>query len=410
MRTQPSDADLTRGIALVCGHDGMIRSILHDDLCLNGVDACGRQLSTIVDASITDKVTSFLAEAIARGAAFDWELSVNVDGVTQVVHFAAATTPPDALVVVGATSRSGMMHFYDELMRVNNEQANALRQAVKARTSERPDDRDAEVYEQLTQLNNELATVQREVTKKNIALERANVLKNQFLGMAAHDLRNPIGAIRSFATLLLDDDMTLTVEQRHTFLERIRASSEFMLALINDLLDLSAIEAGQLRVDARELDIARVVRDNVNLNAILASEKAIDIELEIAPDVPVIVADALKLEQILNNLMSNAVKFSARETVVRVTVRREDEGVLIAVSDQGPGIAAAEITEIFKPFQRGSPRGTAGERSTGLGLAIVKRIIDAHGGRLTCESEVGRGTTFRAWLPLARPASAYRFR
>ena len=406
MSAPPSDVHLHRGIALVCGHDGVIRSILHDDLCLNGADARGRQLSTIVAATSIDKATSFLAEAITRGAAFDWELSVIVDGVTQVVHFAAAMTPPDSVIVVGATSRSGVMHFYDELMRVNNEQANALRRAIKLRTSERPNDRDAEVYEQLMQLNNELATVQREVTKKNIALERANALKNQFLGMAAHDLRNPIGAIRSYATLLLDDEMVLTPEQRHTFLERIRASSEFMLALINDLLDLSAIEAGQLRVDARELDLTQLVRDNVNLNAILASEKAINIELEIASDLPVILADALKIEQILNNLMSNAVKFSAPKTVVRVTVRREGDGVVIAISDQGPGIAAAEIDEIFKPFQRASARGTAGERSTGLGLAIVKRIIDAHDGRLTCESEVGHGTTFRAWLPMPAPASA----
>ena len=234
MSNTAPDIELTRGIALVCGHDGVIRSVLHDDLCLNGANACGRQLSTIVDASNTDKATSFLAEAVARGAAFDWELSVNVDGATQVVHFAAATTPPDGVLVVGATSRSGVMHFYDELMRVNNEQANALRRAIKLYAIERPADRDAGVYEELTQLNNELATVQREVTKKNIALERANALKNQFLGMAAHDLRNPIGAIRSYAMLLLDDEMSLTPEQRRKFLDRIRESSEFMLALIND--------------------------------------------------------------------------------------------------------------------------------------------------------------------------------
>jgi signal transduction histidine kinase len=268
-----------------------------------------------------------------------------------------------------------------------------------------PDVRDDDVYSRLMRLNNELANVQRELARKNAELERANQLKNQFLGMAAHDLRNPIGAIRSFSTLLLDDTVPLAAEQRRDFLRRIRESSEFMLALINDLLDLSAIESGQLRMESTDVDIARLVRDGVDVNRMFAEEKHIQIVLEAAPDVPHIIGDPQKIEQILSNLLSNAVKFSRQGAVVRVNLRPQDDGVLLTVADEGPGIPAEEIADMFKPFRRGAQRGTAGERSTGLGLAIVKRGVDGHGGRVSCQSEVGRGTTFSVWLPLAGPPS-----
>jgi signal transduction histidine kinase len=399
-----TDQELPRGMALVCGRDGVVQNVLRDDLGVLG-DVVGQRLTRIVDKSSLEKTQRFLAEAVTAGAAFDWELGVPSDGGVRILHFAAASAEGDTLVVVGAPSRSAVVRYYDALMRVNNEQANALRAALKLRASDAARDRDADVYEKMMHLNSELATLQRELAKKNVELERANQLKDQFLGMAAHDLRNPIGAIRSFSMLLLDADFPLSPERQRDLLRRIKGSSEFMLALINDLLDLSAIESGQVRIDARDVDIARLVRENVELNRVLAKDKQIDIRVEIAPDVPHIIADAFKIEQVLNNLLSNAVKFSSPGTVVRVGVRAEDRGVWLAVADEGPGIPAGELATLFRPFQRATPRATAGERSTGLGLAIVKRIVDRHGGRLSSDSEVGRGTTFSVWLPEGRPPS-----
>jgi signal transduction histidine kinase len=118
--------------------------------------------------------------------------------------------------------------------------------------------------------------------------------------------------------------------------------------------------------------------------------------------VPAVVGDARKIEQVLQNILGNAVKFSPFHTTVRVAVRAEGEGALVVVADEGPGIPPDELVGIFKPFHRGTPRGTAGERSTGLGLAIAKRVMDGHGGRLWCESVVGEGSTFYAWLPARR--------
>ena len=402
-----SDRDVPRGVALLCGRDGVVRTVLRDDLGVPD-DIVGQRLTQLVDRSSHEKAQRFLAEVVSTGAAFDWELGMQRDGGIGLLHFAAAATEDDTLVVVAAPSRSAVARYYDELMRVNNEQTNALRAALKPRIPDDVRDRDADVYEKMMRLNSELANAQRELTKKNLELERVNRLKNQFLGMAAHDLRNPIGAIRSFSNLLLDPDFPVTPERQRDFLERIRGSAEFMLALINDILDLSAIEAGQLRMDAREINIARLVRDNVELNRMLAAEKEITITLTIDPDVPRIVADARKVEQILNNLLSNAVKYSARGTTVRVDVRAEGDGVLIVVADEGQGIPAGELATILRPFQRGTPKGTAGEKSTGLGLAIVKRLVDGHGGRLSYESEVGRGTTFSVWLPREGPISVTR--
>ena len=260
-------------------------------------------------------------------------------------------------------------------------------------------DRRPDLYEEMTRLNSELGILQRELAKRNLELERANELKNQFLGMAAHDLRNPIAAIRSFAVLLLDSEFPVGPEQERDFLRRIKASSEFMLALINDLLDLSAIESGRVRIRAREVDVGALTRDNVEMNRALARDKRVEIDLVVDGDGPRIIADSGKIEQILNNLIGNAVKFSAPGSAVRIAVSADHGGVTLRVTDHGPGIPAAELATIFKPFERGTSRGTAGERSTGLGLAIVKRLVDGHGGRIECESEVGRGTTFSVWLP-----------
>ena len=397
-----SETELIRGIAVVCGHDGIVRSVLSDEIGLTVGNPVGRRLAELVDESSSDKATHFLASAVATGAAFDWELGIRSGRTLTLYHFAAAATSPDEVTVVAASTRTAVLRYYDELMRINNEQANALRSALKIRSSDAPS-QDVEVYDRMMQLNNELSTVQRELTRKNLELQRSNRFKNQFVGMAAHDLRSPIGAIRSFSSLLLDDEIPVPPAQAREFLERIHTSSEFMLALINDLLDISTIESGHLILDAKEIDCVSIVRSNVELHRLLAEEKRISMTLEIRGVVPKITADARKLEQVLQNLLGNAVKFSSFDTTVFVTVSPHDDGVLIVVADEGPGISEEEIRDLFKPFQRATPRGTAGERSTGLGLAIAKRVVDGHGGRLWCESIIGKGSTFSAWLPAMPP-------
>jgi signal transduction histidine kinase len=255
----------------------------------------------------------------------------------------------------------------------------------------------------LQRQRDELDRLHAELSERNEELQALDEQKNQFLGMAAHDLRNPLGVIGSYSTLLLDDDVPLSDEKRRRFLGTIQASSQFMLTLINDLLDISAIESGRLELRTERTDLGPLLRYNISLNETLAAEKEIAIDLEVEEDLPAVPLDAEKFEQVLNNLLSNAVKFSHPGSRIQVRASREGDLITICVADQGQGIPAEEQVKLFRPFGRTSVRSTSGEKSTGLGLAIVKRIVEGHGGHIAVESEVGHGTTFRVCLPAPPP-------
>ena len=184
-------------------------------------------------------------------------------------------------------------------------------------------------------------------------------------------------------------------------IERIEASSVFMLRLVNDLLDLSRIEAGALELELRPTDLAELVGNNVVLNRMLAEQRGITLDLAADAGMPRALVDRGKLEQVLNNLVSNALKYSESGTCVSVAVGFDAEGFTLAVADQGQGIPADERDRLFEPFSTTSVQAAVGEKCTGLGLAIVRRIVDGHGGSIAVDSEVGVGSTFTVRLPPA---------
>ncbi len=240
-----------------------------------------------------------------------------------------------------------------------------------------------------------------ELAAKNAELLQLNEFKNQMLGMAAHDLRNPLAVIHTASGFLVDESSrNLSEEKRADFLRRIHANSEFMVKLIDDLLDVARIESGKLELELEPTDLCQLIDDSLGINRVLAEQK--NIRLEFAPDcvVPALPLDRNKLAQVINNLVTNALKFSQSGTVVRVTATRDNGRVVVAVADQGQGIPADELSKLFRPFGKTSVRSTAGEKSTGLGLAISRRIVEAHGGQIWAESEVGRGSVFRFSLPV----------
>ncbi len=239
-----------------------------------------------------------------------------------------------------------------------------------------------------------------ELAKKNAQLAKLNELKNQFLGMAAHDLRNPLTVIITCAEIMLEEGgVNLPEERKREFIQRMKANAEFMINLINDLLDFTRIEAGQLELNAEPLVLAELVRASVAENRLLGAQKGIEVELRDENGSGKVVADRQRLAQVMNNLISNAFKFSQPGTRVTVVIKERDGGFLVAVRDQGQGIAPEEMGKLFRPFQKTSTRSTAGERSTGLGLAICRQIVEAHGGKIWAESEIGKGSTFSFWLP-----------
>lgn len=227
-------------------------------------------------------------------------------------------------------------------------------------------------------------------------LAELNDQKNKFLGMAAHDLRNPLTTIRGMSDMLLE--MELDEETRQSFLKTISTVSNEMFNLINDLLDVSVIESGKFDLQLVATDISVLAKNRINLIMLSADQKGIDLTVDLG-DVPRIMIDPNRIGQVIDNLLTNALKFSNSGTKVSLSTRLTDGKVVIAVTDQGQGIADEEQGQLFGSFQKLSARPTADERSTGLGLSIVKKIVEAHEGQISVRSKVGIGSTFSVSLP-----------
>jgi two-component system, OmpR family, sensor kinase len=396
----PNNED--RGIVLLCDGDGNVRRVVRDDLGLSVRVYAGSHVNDLVDLGVREKISGFWEELRTHEAAYNWEITVPVDGTLLPLQFAGARLEATYLVVA-ARYRTDLAYFNEELARINNEQTNALRTTTKdlAAVSDKHADHGDRLYEELSRLNNELVNLQREMAKRNAELEKLDEQKNRLLGMAAHDLRSPLGVILSYAQFLQSDAAAVLNADQREFVTTIKDMSEFMLRLVTDILDVTAIDAGQLKLNRQPADLARLVEHNVKLNRVLANQKGIALKID-RPDVfPKISFDAGKVEQVLNNLISNAIKFSYRGTRVGIRLTCALDAVTVAVQDQGQGIPAADFSKLFKAFSQTSVRSTAGEQSTGLGLAIARRIVEAHGGRIWVDSEVGKGSTFSFTLPVA---------
>jgi hypothetical protein len=177
-----------------------------------------------------------------------------------------------------------------------------------------------------------------------------------------------------------------------------------MLSLINDLLDVASIESGSLELHIENTDIPTYLRDLQESNELLAKAKDIELKLELTEPLPAVDLDQDRVGQVVNNLVTNAIKFSYPATTIRMLARAEGQELHIAVIDEGQGIPNGELPKLFNEFGKTSVRPTAGEKSTGLGLAIVRRMVEAHGGRIWVESTVGKGSTFTFALPLEQPS------
>jgi signal transduction histidine kinase len=382
------------GFALLCSTHGNITKVLQDSLGLGEAIQLGMPFARLAARGGLAKTLSFVTEINSQGAAYDWEINILAGEQIKTLHFTGSKVNEDILIV-GAENGKLALKLYEELMQMSNEQTNSLRAAIKEYSHLEPDNSQ---YDEISRLNNELVSMQRELAKKNAELEHLNKEKNRFLGMAAHDLRNPLYSILLHSEFMLNESQD---RENREFLEVIRDSSQFMARLIDDLLDVTKIESGQIQIDYAPFDLPRLVKHNVARNQILAAKKQVIISLNAAP-LPTVVADISKIEQVLNNLLGNALKFSEPGSQIEVRLNREAENFLLSVKDEGPGVSAEEQAKLFKPFQRGRA-GTQGEKSTGLGLVIAKNIVEGHGGKLWLESQVGKGTIFFVSIPIQPP-------
>jgi signal transduction histidine kinase len=242
----------------------------------------------------------------------------------------------------------------------------------------------------------------REIQDKSRQLEIANKHKSDFLANMSHELRTPLNAIIGFSEVLLERLFGDVNEKQADYLKDIHSSGRHLLNLINDILDLSKVEAGRMELEPSTLDLPSAVANAMTLIRERAQRHGIALAMDVDPRLGEIVADERKLKQILLNLLSNAVKFTPDGGRIDVRARRTDGKVAIAVQDTGIGIAPADQEAVFEEFRQVGRHYTSKQEGTGLGLALTRRFVELHGGTIRVESEPGKGSTFTFTLPLAR--------
>ena len=238
-----------------------------------------------------------------------------------------------------------------------------------------------------------------ELARANQRLEELDRMKSEFLANMSHELRTPLNSVIGFSELILDGLAGDINQKQKRFLNNIRTSGKTLLQLIDDILDLSKIEAGKMEFHPEELDLNSVIQSAKEIVLPLAKEKKMRFEIEVGEVLPKVIADRKKVEQILFNLVGNAIKFTPEGGSIKISVREEKEESQISVSDTGIGIKEEDLETIFESFRQLDSSVTKKYKGAGLGLAITKRLVQMHNGRIWVESKLGEGTKFTFTLP-----------
>lgn len=242
-----------------------------------------------------------------------------------------------------------------------------------------------------------------ELQRTNIALEKANRLKSEFLATMSHELRTPLNAIIGFAEVLRDEITgTLNAEQKD-YLGDIHSSGQHLLNIINSILDLSKIEAGKFELQYEEFSVEEAIHEVLNTITECSHKKDIRIRTYILEDLPSVRADKVKFKQIMYNLVSNAIKFTPENGRITINAKLTDQHIQIAVSDTGIGIKPEDMEKLFEAFRQVDGSYARRYEGTGLGLILTKRLIELHGGKIWVKSMYGKGSTFTFTLPLKPP-------
>jgi signal transduction histidine kinase len=283
----------------------------------------------------------------------------------------------------------------------------------------------AQLFEEVRVTNAELRLAKEEILRWNLELEqkveertreiaakseeilRLNAQKDDLMGMVAHDLRTPITSILGFSDVILQHiDMDAERGRIREDVQIVCRIASEMSALLNDLLDVSKIEAGKITIQRERGSIEPLVLECFNTYVFLSEPKGLKLRLDmVAGSLPAISHDPRRIGQVLNNLLNNAVKFSRANDTVTLGACQAGDTIEISVADTGQGIAVEEVSKVFQRFEQTSTRPINGERGTGLGLAIAKKLVELHGGRIWVDSKKGVGSKFTFSLPLDEPSA-----
>ena len=238
-----------------------------------------------------------------------------------------------------------------------------------------------------------------ELARKSEELEVASRHKSEFLASMSHELRTPLNAVIGFSDVLLDRLFGDLNPKQEEYIEDIRESGRHLLELLNDILDLSKVEAGKMQLELATTSLREALEHGVAMVSEHATRESLSLHLAVADDVDVVVADPLRLKQVILNLLTNAVKFTPSGGRVEARAERVGDEIRVSVEDSGIGIAQSDYERIFEAFQQGRRDVSASAEGTGLGLTLSKRIVELHGGRLWVDSRVGHGSKFTFSIP-----------
>ncbi|HEX8252288.1 MAG TPA: HAMP domain-containing sensor histidine kinase [Thermoanaerobaculia bacterium] len=379
-----NDSAPPEGIALVCTKDGSVQRVV-----LASLQGAAVRDSLCASADAASKQTCALFLRSVDNAGFSRSSPIRLG--SRDVHCYGFCSNED-LFVVAVIDPANAAPFAELIAREHAQPPfHSLAQEIRRTQST------YELYEQLARVNNELVTAQRELARTVAELKRLNAYKDELLGVAAHDLRNPLNANAAFITFLIEDAEEMS-ENNLVLLDRLRSNSTYMLRLVDDVLDFSAIEAGHVRLNLEESRLDPLVSTVIATMRILAEVKQVEVRYTPNRDLPPLQLDRIKISQAVQNVVSNAVQYSPQKSAVDVRLIAEAGFVTVEVEDRGPGIPPEEREDLFKPFKRLSTVKFSKQRSVGLGLAITRRLVEAHGGTITVESEVGKGSIFRIRL------------
>lgn len=389
-------------LAICCSGDGTIAEVLRNPLGLKDRLTAGLPLASIVVAGSRWKMLSFFQKIVKCGAALDCELDVAFERGILPISFSGCRASL-GIVIIGFSKSGSPKELCGRLVEMSSENRDHARNGHLKSGMARYGGTNSEpptAEDQLARLDHDLLRAQRDLAEKKLDLQRQKAGTFQELGMAVHGLRSPATSILSATEYLIEETADCLAQEQITLLRGVMQSSLFILQMIDDLLQISTIECGKLKIDPRPTDLVSLVSQAVLLNEGNAARKGVRLDTSFESPAFVVDVDPIKIAQVIDNLVSNATKFSPFGGRVKIRVSATESTVSVSVQDEGSGISANQKKTIFELFQGGKKGSGLHQTGTGLGLAISKRLVERHAGTIEVESRLGRGSTFIINLPM----------
>ncbi len=424
---------IAKGFSIWCEPNGKIVKVITDTLGISANFHDGMQFPSLAGYSEVAKALSFLNEIKTRGMAFNWLINIMVGDEFKLLHFNGGVAG-DYLIITGAEDGDAAGKLFEEMMLMQNEQTNALRAALKESSHT------SEMFNQISYMNNELVSAQRELAKKNAELidanarleaaesgllqaharledhvaertaelysanqklKRAGKMKDEFLASVSHELRTPLLGILGLADVLQIGSYGPLNDRQNASLTHIQSSGRRLLEMINDILDLSRIDAGKLEIQMAPVSLTDICQASLWAISALVETKGLQSSFSISPEAIILIVDGRRLRQIITNLLSNAVKFTPQggKLGIQVVGDRAEALVRITVWDTGIGISEQDQSRLFLPFVQLDASLARQFAGSGLGLVLVSRLAELNAGSVSVESAPGQGSRFTVTLP-----------